>query len=688
MAFVFSFIILWRDTLKFKRNFKKDFPAWIIAIASLLFAFGRSRFLPPYNTKLYDILILFVGLTLIYRPSRIKGLLIFSSCLIAPVSLAELYGFVPGIYASAFLLTIGIVVGAVFPKLIPVIFTKRHVSFDIILCVLFAFIFGIFSFLMLRFSKGVLKNGRILFDVGHGTIESPVIDYNRHIDSSAEFGHAKLVRFLQSHNFHVDFVDDMTSNSLAESSILVLIMSSKPYTMDEIRKIKDFVSKGGGLLVIGDHTDISNCMSSLNPVIENFGMRLRFDTLWIQTNDRINLSYRHHPATFDIEKVNFSVGSSLDIKPPARPVILSRYATFSDLGDPENKTNAYLGNSKLDPWEKMNDLCLIGECLYGAGKVFVMGDSAYFQNTALYQNTAFAYRLFNWLNHRNGTCATGKIPLAITIVFMLAISVLIIYRRALASSFPSILLISLILSISLSGLYNLKQFPMPENLVNTILVDMSHQNEYTSYWINREKMDTSIDGLIGQIIRTGIFPVIDPKHPICFDKIQSHNAIFIICPNKHYRDKEIEAVAQFVENGGGLLLVEGSRKWAASYDLWERFGLVKDRYPLSADKPILSSLGLPLRLHYGKFQAQFIPHPVTAGVSTINMVNPCKVRGGYPIAFIDGNPVINFKEYGRGKIIAIGDDRFFANYVTEIETKIIDPDKIRLIWNIIDYIAY
>lgn len=229
---------------------------------------------------------------------------------------------------------------------------------------------------------------------------------------------------------------------------------------------------------------------------------------------------------------------------------------------------------------------------------------------------------------------------------------------------------------------------MPENVFNTILVDMAHQNEYTSYWTNREKTDTCIDGMIGQIIRTGIHPVIDPEYPITLDKIQSHKALFVICPNKPYKDKEIEAIAQFVENGGGLLLVEGPRKWAASHDLWERFGLIKDRYPLSAQKPVLSPLGLPLRLHYGNFRAQFIPHPVTMGVSIINMVNPCMVRGGYPVAFIDGNPVINFKEFGKGKIVAIGDDRFFANYITEIENKIIDPDKIRLIWNIIDYLAY
>ena len=155
-----------------------------------------------------------------------------------------------------------------------------------------------------------------------------------------------------------------------------------------------------------------------------------------------------------------------------------------------------------------------------------------------------------------------------------------------------------------------------------------------------------------------------------------------------FSDKEIEALSSFVKKGGGLLLVEGSRKWATSNALWERFGLYKDRYPLSVNKPLLSPVGLPLRLRYGNFRAQFIHHPVTEGISTINMVNPCRVQGGLPVAFIDGIPVINFKEFGSGRIVAIGDDRFFANYITEFNEKVIDPDKVRILCNVVEYLTH
>jgi hypothetical protein len=628
-----------------------------------------------------------VALSFIYRPSRIKELLVFSSCLIAPLSLAGIYGFILSSSMSLVFIFLGILLGMILPKAKSLFYKKDFGPLDFTLCFLLIVLFAIFSFFKLSYTKGSPKNKRVLFDIGHGTTESPLIDYNRDTKGSAEFGHARLVELVKTYGFDCEFVEEINPGSLSRSSVLVLIMPSAPYEIEEIKAIERFVSAGGGLLVIGDHTDISHVLSSLNPVIEQFGIRFRFDTIWIQTNSRVNLCYRPHPVIFDLKRVNFSVGASLDTEPPARPVIMSKYGTFSDLGDPANDAQAYLGNSKPDPGERMNDLCLIADSLYGRGRVFVMGDSSYFQNTAIYQNWAFAYRVFDWLNHSNEGNTRKKTLLVTIIILMAVIVLLMVYRRLWPSILLPVLIILLVFSIWIGGLYNLIRFPKPERIFNTVFVDMAHQNEYTLYWINREKMDTCIDGLIGQIIRTGFSPVVNEYDPVTIGNLIGHRAIFIICPNEPFSDEEIDAISFFVENGGGLLLVEGPRKWAIPSALWERFGLIKDRYPLSVNKPILSPFGLPIRLRYGNFRAQFIPHPMTEGISSINMVNPCRIQGGFPIAFIDGIPVINFKEFGEGKIIAIGDDRFFANYMTEFQEKIIDPDKLRIIWNIVHYLT-
>ncbi|MGA1865217.1 MAG: hypothetical protein ACMUHX_09160, partial [bacterium] len=336
-----SFILLWRGFIDFNRDWWSWFFASIVCVLALL----RRGFIPPPVFRIYDAFFIFVALSFIYRPSRIKEFLVFSSCLTAPLSFAGLFGFIPSSYMSLVLVFLGILLGLILPVRKSFFYKKNLGSFDFILCFLLVILLGVSSFLKLSFIKGSPKNKRVLFDIGHGTTESPLIDYTRDIKGSAEFGHAKLVNLLRTYGFDCEFIEDIDSDSLSRSSVLVLIMSSKPYKIEEIKAIEGFVSAGGGLLVIGDHTDISHTLSSFNPVIEQFGIRFRFDTIWIQTNSRINLCYRPHPAIFDLEKVNFSVGASLDIGYPARPVIISKYGTFSDLGDPANEAHAYLGNS-------------------------------------------------------------------------------------------------------------------------------------------------------------------------------------------------------------------------------------------------------------------------------------------------------------------------------------------------------
>jgi len=679
---VLSFLLLWRDAITVQG---KPLP-WVVASTICILAIVRSRMLPPFHVTRYDLLFVLVALFIVYL-GTIRELALFSMCVLAPLALVDLYGFMPSFHMEILLIVAGTGLGVLLPILRPHCAFKRDACAMGLSAVILVLI-GVVSFFMVRFPMGNPKNKRVIFDTGHGTTESPLIDYTRGIESGAEFGHAHLMRFLSMYGFQCKTADTISGDSLSGASILVLIMPSKPYTREEIESIRAFVAEGGGLLAIGDHTDISHVLSSLNPVIEQFGIRLRFDTVWLQKNDRINLRYRPHPATFDLPMVNFSVGASLHITPPGRPVIVSQFGAFSDTGDPENGAHAYLGNSLRDPNEAMTDLCLTADCLYGKGRVFVTGDSAYFQNGSLHRNRLFAYQLFDWLNRQNEGEGMRIMPFIVLLSLMVTLICLTGYRMGSYSLLVPAAFLVILCSLWMGTIRNLRGLPRPEQLSATIFIDMTHQNEYSIYWINREKSDTNLDGMTGQIIRSGILPILGDRGPITPESLRGHRAVFVICPNAPFSEEEIAAIEDFVEDGGGLLLVEGPRKWATSNTLWERFGLIKHRYPLSVNRPILSPFGLPIRLQYGNFRAAFLPHPITSGITHINMVNPCAVQGGFPVAFIENVPVVNFVEFGKGRVVAIGDDRIFANYMTEYEEKVIDPEKLRFTWNLIDYLAY
>lgn len=683
------FALHWRDSLRFK----KKLSLWIMGLLILSLAVFRKTFIPPFCFKIYDFCLIVTAFALIYEQSRMKELLIFTSILITPLSLASLFGFLPSCVLCGCLLFLGLAMAVGLPRLQMFVMNaedhkKRLKLSDITLIVFIGILIGIFSLLILLFPKGEVKEKRVLFDIGHESAESAQLDYNTDFRESAPYGHGRLVELLKKYGFEVGFVETITKDPLHKADILVLIMCAKPYTKEEIKSIREFVLDGGGLLVIGDHTDTRNTGSSLNPVIEEFGIRFRFDTLWIRGRDRINLHYRPHPTHFDLEKIYLAVGASLQTKYPARPIIQSSYAVYSDYGDPDN-TPIHLGNSMPDKDEKVNDLTLIADSRYGNGRVFVLGDSTCFQNASIYANYLFAYRIFDWLNHKKGHTGYIKIILLVMIFFIIVLLIILFFQRGISREYLFAAIgLSLVLAVRLGGIINSKVYPTPKRLENSILIDLAHQNEYNTLWTVRTKSEkeTSLDGLIAQIIRKGYHPVLKSKGKYTFDELQEYEALFIICPNTPFSSKEIEAIVKYCEQGGGVLLVEGVRKWTGGNSLWESFGFFKNRYPLSADNPILSYLGLPLSIPYGKFYPHLIPHTITQGISRLKMVNPCKIDGGLPIAFINRSPVISFKEFGRGIIVAIADDRIFANYMMDNSSDKIKRQKILFFWNLIDYL--
>jgi hypothetical protein len=362
------------------------------------------------------------------------------------------------------------------------------------------------------------------------------------------------------------------------------------------------------------------------------------------------------------------------------------YGIFSDRGDPGAPENAYIGNSKLDRDEQVGDLVLAAFSKYRKGKVLVFSDSAYFQNTSLYRNYAFAYQVFDWLNRDNFQSSRFWLW---SIPFFVLLLVIIPYQRGRPLTFmPVCVVLSLVAAIVISSYLNTRYYPKINYraLPNKVLFDFSHQNEYSTYWFIREHSDVGIDSIIQQAIRIDYHPFTKEKGKITYEELKDYVAYISVAPNIPFTSKEIESISRYVEEGGGLLVVDGPRKWSICNPLLERFKLNKDKYPIGVKYPILSPENLPQKLPYGSFYATFSNHELAEGVWSIFCINPCKVTGGDPVAFIYDLPIITATRYGEGKVVLIGDDRFFANYVTETEKGVVDPDKLRLTWNILEYL--
>lgn len=72
----------------------------------------------------------------------------------------------------------------------------------------------------------------------------------------------------------------LDEQSLAGLDVLVLKVPTAPYTPAEIEAVVRFVNRGGGLLLIGEHTDVFHTGYHLNAVARRFGFEFRYDCLF------------------------------------------------------------------------------------------------------------------------------------------------------------------------------------------------------------------------------------------------------------------------------------------------------------------------------------------------------------------------------------------------------------------------
>jgi hypothetical protein len=72
----------------------------------------------------------------------------------------------------------------------------------------------------------------------------------------------------------------LDDGALQNGDVLMVKVPTRPFTPEEIRSIARFVAKGGGLWLIGDHTDVFGTSSCLNPLAQVFGVRFAPDATY------------------------------------------------------------------------------------------------------------------------------------------------------------------------------------------------------------------------------------------------------------------------------------------------------------------------------------------------------------------------------------------------------------------------
>jgi hypothetical protein len=499
---------------------------------------------------------------------------------------------------------------------------------------------------------GSYKSGpvRVLFLDKH-TLDFQVPNFDRFGDrSGGMFGF--LATFLKESGYTV-YRQDLTPGILDSVDVIIIANLLRKLADGERSRVWDFVSSGGGLLVLGDHTGTDAIRDPSNDLLSPCGLELNFDTAvpmrrsWVAAK-----SYLFHPLgrSGGIMDGELWLGASVDPGPRGEPFIVGRGA-FSDPGDRNNKDRAYLGNLAYDAGEPLGDVVLAAAAHWGKGKAILHGDTSPYQNGTIVRSHSLINRSIRWLAN---TGWSGFIDQWRSWILAVLFAVLGTGFAFAARQWRPLMATALLLPLVSVSFW--KAIPGPRGTewigeeYNVAMIDLCHGQMFDGMsW-----EDKSIGGVEFNLMRNGYSMRLADK-PDMIDLYQP-DVYLIFAPTRPLEPTTVDRLERFVQNGGWAIVSAGWNLAPNVNPLLERFGLSVQNVPL------------------GQTAA-------TAFADTVMMADAYPIGGEgdhiEELASCFGFPTAKVARRGEGGLIAIGDSQFFHNRNLESKDDLVIMSNIR-----------
>jgi|GEM_PF-1348499 len=425
---------------------------------------------------------------------------------------------------------------------------------------------------------------------------------------------------------------------------LLVIINPKNVSDADTDTFRNYLEKGGNVLLLGDHTDLSGTMEAINKLLIPLGAQWRFDSgFCIGSEWTHKYEWCNHPITqgFDEYDEIFqqSTGATIDLFDLRwKPIVTGKYI-FSDIGNRLN-TNAFLGNYSYEPGEILGNLCVVAERHVGRGKLIAFGDTSAFQNISIAHSWPFIERVGRYLTQ--GPVVEGRwleSGLLVGVCILLALGRL--SWVILATCLSAVMGLASLCSQNESG-----GGPWPD--LPKAYIDVAHANNLTlEHW--RAK---SVDGLLINCYRNGFWPVI--CHDRFKNRLSTRDIYICVSPRSPLTASEWDYLMADTKEGARMLLAFGIRE-VPNLPLPESFGCRVRNMPLG---PVPVRPKLPVE-------------------EFANTMNEPQFSEAWPLE-VTGNgwralyrwkdyTVVAERQLGRGKVICLGDPQFLWDKGLESE---------------------
>jgi hypothetical protein len=506
---------------------------------------------------------------------------------------------------------------------------------------------------------GQVKAGRVLLDEYNSNWEWSTLELDTEwYGQKSGYNYYSLGQWLDDYYYVDTSFQPRTPELLDGYDVLIIKTPTAPFSPEEIEAIDAWVRAGGGLFLIGDHTNVFGTSSYLNPLARRFGLRFRYDSTYDLPTLRVTLfeppDLLAHPIVAGMPPFLFATSCTLEAPLRAGNVMVGYglralpvdYARRVFFPDKEREQDYPFG------------LFLQSAAVsHGRGRVVAFTDSTVFSNFTMFMPGKPEYFLgvINWLNYAERWPWLGNLLL---VAALLAAGAMVLVVRPLTTSSGDrhrsldparatvvvlgVLLLAAAIGPWLAAQVGRARYKLPEP--HAEYVRIAFEGEHSRILLptgpTANPPEVSLQTFYVWTQRLGYVPSFTPGLEEALD---SGQVVVIIDPLRRFAPGEIAAIEAFVSGGGRLLvLAEPGREGeaaAAAGQLLAPFGLGLEGRTATIGQ---------IHNTAGEAQGQLQVHGV--------------VTGGEPLLTLGGQaPVVAAARPGDGLVVAAAFARPFSD---------------------------
>jgi hypothetical protein len=447
-------------------------------------------------------------------------------------------------------------------------FTKKHLAALVLMFLLIFSCTGAFLFQ----DPGSMKTGRVLIDEYHSQWEDTV----RPLDTEwygllSTYNYYSWAQWLRYHySVQTNSNETFTTGLLNMYDILILKCPTESYTTQEIQSIKEFVDHGGGLYLIGDHTNVFGMNTFLNQVSEEFGIRYKTDATYELGTGDLSIykpdPFFSHPVVRHVRQFDFMTSCTLEPTSLSASMrmeniiignrIISEPGTYS--------TENFFRESIASPDSECGYLLQAAAIKYGAGRVVAFTDSTVFSSFCMFTDgyPSFTLGVMEYLNRTNTSTYLNIILFALSIIFFISLFLLLRNNKKIMVLWMFLFAGLLAFSTAAPLCFHLTNLSYPQPLASTDYTSICFEQHHSS--MNVSVKPTSSLGensnnygtFFVWTQRVGCVPSLAPTLK---DAMKDGDIIVIVNPNEPFTEADVHLLTTFFEKGGRLLLMDSIR---------------------------------------------------------------------------------------------------------------------------------